>query len=217
MHEVAKTSSNLIPPGDDVSKYSQAEIRDRIYGSKLVLVVEQMQLLTIWLVKACLLIMYNRMTMVLPQHKIVIWTAVYVGVSFVVMEVLYLGVWCRPFNQYWAVPPQSSKHGHAIAASQITHNIQSNARPQQTISSPTQSSTSPAMSSSSVYPCPSSSKCVYPRKPNASSSSSSASAPSPLSPQYSTSTTPSSTPLAQNGQSGTSANPTRPSYAPTSP
>ncbi|KAI0580434.1 hypothetical protein Ptr902_10694 [Pyrenophora tritici-repentis] len=109
MHEVAKTSSNLIPPGDDVSKYSEAEIHTRIYGSKLVLVVEQMQLITIWLVKACLLIMYNRMTMVLPQHKIVIWTAVYVGISFVVMEVLYLGVWCRPFNQYWAVPPQSKQ------------------------------------------------------------------------------------------------------------
>lgn len=100
---------NLIPPGDDVSKYSDAEIKMRIYGSKLVLVVEQMQLLTIWLVKACLLIMYNRMTMVLPQHKIVIATSIYVAVAFVVMEILYLGVWCRPFSQYWAVPPNSSK------------------------------------------------------------------------------------------------------------
>ena len=26
----------------------------------------------------------------------------------VVMEVLYFGVWCRPFNQYWAVPTNSS-------------------------------------------------------------------------------------------------------------
>jgi hypothetical protein len=110
MHEVTKTSSNLIPPGDDVSTYSQAERNTRIFGSKLVLVVEQMQLVTIWLVKSCLLIMYNRMTLVLPQHKIVIWTSVYVAVSFVVMEILYLGVWCRPFSQYWALPPNSSKH-----------------------------------------------------------------------------------------------------------
>ena len=80
---IVKTSSNLIPPEDDVSQYSQEEIRSRIYGSKLVLVVEQMQLLTIWLIKACLLIMYNRMTMVLPQHKIVIATSIYVAVSFV--------------------------------------------------------------------------------------------------------------------------------------
>ncbi|KAH9879126.1 hypothetical protein J1614_002562 [Plenodomus biglobosus] len=82
MHEITKTSSNLIPPGDDVSQYSAAEIKNRIYGSKLVLVVEQMQILTIWLIKACLLIMYNRMTMVLPQHKIVIATSVYVGLTF---------------------------------------------------------------------------------------------------------------------------------------
>jgi hypothetical protein len=109
MHEVTKTSSNLIPPGDDVSTYSQAERDTRIFGSKLVLVVEQMQLITVWLVKSCLLIMYNRMTLVLPQHKIVIWTSVYVAVSFIVMEVLYLGVWCRPFSQYWALPTNSSK------------------------------------------------------------------------------------------------------------
>ncbi|KAG9188344.1 hypothetical protein G6011_02267 [Alternaria panax] len=107
MHQIMKTSSNLIPPGDDVSQYSEAEVKIRIYGSKLVLVVEQMQLLTIWLVKACLLIMYNRMTLVLPQHKIVVAASIYVAVTFVVMEVLYLGVWCRPFNQYWAVPPNS--------------------------------------------------------------------------------------------------------------
>ncbi|CAN9102342.1 unnamed protein product [Alternaria alternata] len=112
MHQIAKTSSNLIPPGDDVSQYSKAEIKMRVYGSKLVLVVEQMQLLTIWLVKACLLIMYNRMTLVLPQHKIVVATSIYVAVAFVVMEVLYLGVWCRPFNQYWAVPPNSMRIVH---------------------------------------------------------------------------------------------------------
>ncbi|CAO2656799.1 Nn.00g056020.m01.CDS01 [Neocucurbitaria sp. VM-36] len=106
---IVKTSSNLIPPGDDVSQYSQEEINSRIFGSKLVLVVEQMQILTIWLIKACLLVMYNRMTMVLPQHKIVIATTIYVAVAFVIMELLYFAVWCRPFNQYWAVPPDSKQ------------------------------------------------------------------------------------------------------------
>lgn len=70
-------------PGEDVSQFSKAEIEDRVYGSKLVLVIEQMQICTIWLVKTCLLIMYNRMTMVLPQHRIVIATSFYVGISFV--------------------------------------------------------------------------------------------------------------------------------------
>ncbi len=31
-------------------------------------------------------------------------TAVYCAVSFVVVQVLYLGVWCRPIENYWAVP-----------------------------------------------------------------------------------------------------------------
>lgn len=83
MHEVVKTNSNLLPPQDNPSMYSQAEIKSRIFGSKLVLVVEQMQIITIWLLKACLLIMYNRMTHLLPQHKVVIWTAIYVATTFV--------------------------------------------------------------------------------------------------------------------------------------
>jgi hypothetical protein len=108
MSKVVTTSSNLIPPGDDVSRYSEAEISDRVTGSKYVLAVEQMQIATVWLVKACLLIMYFRMTAVLPQRKLVIATSIYVAVTFVIMEILYFGVWCRPFNQYWAVPTNSS-------------------------------------------------------------------------------------------------------------
>lgn len=90
MVKLVKTSSNLIPPEDDVSQYTEDEIRDRIFGSKLVLVVEQMQLVTIWLIKACLLIMYARMTAILPQHKIVVATAYYVGVTFVSILLLYI-------------------------------------------------------------------------------------------------------------------------------
>lgn len=85
MHEVVKTNSNLIAPGDDVSRFSEAEVISRMYGSKIVLVIEQMQIATIWLVKACLLIMYNRMTLVLPQHRVVIATSIYVAVAFVRM------------------------------------------------------------------------------------------------------------------------------------
>lgn len=102
MHKIVVTSSNLIPPDENVNQYDQAEIHRRIYGSKLVLVVEQMQILTTWLVKACLLIMYYRMTyvtlsfchsclisvsIVLPQHTLVIATAVYVAIGFVRIHV----------------------------------------------------------------------------------------------------------------------------------
>ncbi|KAF1932178.1 uncharacterized protein M421DRAFT_416909 [Didymella exigua CBS 183.55] len=109
MSTVVNTSSNLLPPSDDVSQYSQAEISARVTGSKYVLAVEQMQIATIWLVKACLLIMYFRMTAILPQRKLVVATSVYVAVAFVIMEILYFAVWCRPFNQYWAVPTSSTQ------------------------------------------------------------------------------------------------------------
>jgi hypothetical protein len=30
--------------------------------------------------------------------------AAYVAIGFIVMEILYFGVWCRPFSNYWALP-----------------------------------------------------------------------------------------------------------------
>jgi hypothetical protein len=59
---IAHTSSNLLEPGTNLATMSRNERDERIYGSKLILVVEQMQMLTIWLVKACLIILYYRLT-----------------------------------------------------------------------------------------------------------------------------------------------------------
>jgi hypothetical protein len=106
MNIIARTSSNLLDPKEKIV-LTPDEISEREFGSKMVLVTEQMQLLTIWLVKGCLLIMFNRLTMSLQQNLAVKIVAGYVVVSFVVMEILYLGVWCRPFSQYWAVPPDN--------------------------------------------------------------------------------------------------------------
>ncbi|KAM0300562.1 hypothetical protein HYE67_010234 [Fusarium culmorum] len=108
MSIISQTSSNLIDPNEHVV-LDAAEIARREYGSKWVLVVEQMQILTIWLMKYCLLLMYNRLTMSLSQNLAVKFVAAYVTAGFVVMEILYLGVWCRPFNQYWAVPPKNTQ------------------------------------------------------------------------------------------------------------
>lgn len=62
MNIVSRTSSNLLPPDTDVATLTNQDIKDREFGSKMVLVVEQMQCITIWLVKACLLLMYHRLT-----------------------------------------------------------------------------------------------------------------------------------------------------------
>ncbi|EXM13984.1 hypothetical protein RAB80_003612 [Fusarium oxysporum f. sp. vasinfectum] len=108
MSIISQTSSNLIDPSEHVI-LDAGEIRTREYGSKWVLVVEQMQIVTIWLMKYCLLLMYNRLTMSLSQNLAVKFVAAYVTAGFVIMEILYLGVWCRPFNQYWAVPPKNTQ------------------------------------------------------------------------------------------------------------
>ncbi|KAH6234264.1 hypothetical protein HBI53_019230 [Parastagonospora nodorum] len=123
MHIVVQTNSNLVPSDMDVNKFSDQEINDRIHGSKIVLVVEQMQILTIWIIKACLLIMYRRMTLVLPQRRIVIGTSIYVAIGFVVMEVLYFAVWCRPFSQYWQVRPRPSPQCNAATNHLITNAV----------------------------------------------------------------------------------------------
>ncbi|KAI0129022.1 hypothetical protein BJ170DRAFT_579305 [Xylariales sp. AK1849] len=106
MNIVSNTSSNLIDPNDN-TVLTPANIQERVYGSKMVLVVEQMQILTVWTVKVCLLIMYARLTMSLQQNLAVKIVAGYVAFGFVLMEILYFAVWCRPFSQYWAVPPNS--------------------------------------------------------------------------------------------------------------
>jgi len=107
----AKAQSNLLPPGFDVSSLTEQEVAHREYGSKIVVVVEQMQIAVIWACKACLLILYHRLTrMVASKENIAIKIlAVYVALGFVVMEILYFAAWCRPFQQYWAVPARSSQ------------------------------------------------------------------------------------------------------------
>ncbi|KAL2753522.1 hypothetical protein ACRALDRAFT_2029333 [Sodiomyces alcalophilus JCM 7366] len=103
---ISQTNSNLIDPAD-TSPLTPESIAEREYGSKWVLVVEQMQCIVIWTVKICFLLMFNRLTITLRQNIAVIIVAAYVIVGFIVMEVLYLAIWCRPFYQYWAVPPDN--------------------------------------------------------------------------------------------------------------
>ncbi|KAK3623357.1 hypothetical protein LTR56_021629 [Elasticomyces elasticus] len=101
---VRNTNSNLLPPGYDTSHLSQQDIRERTYGSKLILVVEQCQICTIWLAKACLLTMYFRLTNARRENIAIKVLCGLVAFGFVFMEIFYFGVWCRPFSNYWAVP-----------------------------------------------------------------------------------------------------------------
>ncbi|KAK4903248.1 hypothetical protein LTR27_000176 [Elasticomyces elasticus] len=101
---VRNTNTNLLPPGYDTRHLSQQDIHERKYGSKLVLVVEQCQICTIWLAKACLLTMYFRLTNARRENIAIKMLCGLVAFGFVFMEIFYFGVWCRPFSNYWAVP-----------------------------------------------------------------------------------------------------------------
>ncbi|KAJ3547996.1 hypothetical protein NM208_g1217 [Fusarium decemcellulare] len=111
------TPTNLINPKEKIVLDSD-DIKEREHGSKLVIVTEQMQMLTIWGVKGCLLFMYSRLTLSLRQNVLVKIVAGYVVVGFVVMQILWFAAWCRPFNHYWQVPPDdlncSAETNHMI-------------------------------------------------------------------------------------------------------
>jgi hypothetical protein len=106
-----ETQSNLLPIGLDIAGMSAEEISNRRHGSKIVIVVEQMQIAVVWGCKSCLLILYHRLTdSVAAKSNIAIRVlAVYVALGFVIMEILYFAAWCRPFSGYWAVPALSSQ------------------------------------------------------------------------------------------------------------
>ena len=61
VNQVAQNLSNYLPEGA-YEKLSPEEISNAVYGSKFVFILEQFQLATLWLCKACLLILYSHMT-----------------------------------------------------------------------------------------------------------------------------------------------------------
>jgi len=110
-NKYVRVGSNLLPPDFDLGALSKYDLKRRRYGSKLVVVTEQSAIAVIWSCKACLLIMYHRLTRTALRNEniaIKILSA-YVGLSFVIMEILYFAAWCRPVGQYWAVPTNSSQ------------------------------------------------------------------------------------------------------------
>jgi hypothetical protein len=75
----------------------------------MVLLVEQCMCAVQWGTKACLIILYWRLTQNLAQHIVVKAVAAYVAVTYIVMEILYFGYWCRPFHDYWQTPTKNTQ------------------------------------------------------------------------------------------------------------
>lgn len=108
MNIVAHLDTNLMLPSD-IPLLTPSSIQSRIRGSKYVVVVEQSMITTQWGCKICLLLLYSKLTFGLKQHLAVKVVGAYVVCSFLVMEILYFGVWCHPFGGMWKVPVQNGE------------------------------------------------------------------------------------------------------------
>ncbi|CZT11085.1 related to integral membrane protein PTH11 [Rhynchosporium graminicola] len=105
---LAHLDTNLMLP-EEIPLLTPESIASRIRGSKLVVLVEQSMIMTQWGCKICLLLLYNKITMGLKAHFAVKVVAAYAITGWVIMEVLYFGVWCRPFDGSWAVPVKEAQ------------------------------------------------------------------------------------------------------------
>ncbi|KAE8421981.1 hypothetical protein BDV36DRAFT_303747 [Aspergillus pseudocaelatus] len=121
VNETAQHGSNYIPLEKALS-LTEEEHDDAVYGSIMTFILEHFTLVSLWLVKACLLIIYNRLTLGLREHLAVKVLAVYVAASFVIIEILFCAVWCGPpVTMYWDVPTKDSQcatyYDHLITTS----------------------------------------------------------------------------------------------------
>lgn len=121
--------SALAMPGENVMLLTEYEIKLRTKGAKIGFVAEQVchgcsctlctqadcmkaMLNVIWTLKACMLLLYNRLTMGLKQRLGVKILAVYVFLGWIACQIT-LFVECIPFQNYWQIAPSpSSKLQH---------------------------------------------------------------------------------------------------------
>ncbi|KAL0631173.1 hypothetical protein Q9L58_009960 [Maublancomyces gigas] len=97
-----RTATNLLLPGE-LGTLTPEDITLRIYGSKIVILLEQSMLILTWGIKACMIMMYHRLTSRLYHQYVVNGIAVYIVVGFVACELAWF-LSCRPFAGYWALP-----------------------------------------------------------------------------------------------------------------
>ncbi|KAJ3952493.1 hypothetical protein N0V92_011059 [Colletotrichum tropicale] len=97
--------SNLFPI-KDYATFSPQDIQARIANSKLVLISEQCMLNLIYVLKACVLILYTRLTLNLSTRRFVRWLALYVVIGWTATQITMFSA-CHPFTDYWAVPPSN--------------------------------------------------------------------------------------------------------------
>ncbi|TKX25363.1 hypothetical protein C1H76_2367 [Elsinoe australis] len=117
----------LAGPGEDTSTLSKEVIEARQYGAKITFMAEQGMLNVIWTLKACMLIMYGRLTLGARNHLFVRALSTYTLIGWIACQ-LTLFLECRPFTTYWQINPPPNLNCMvywSFAAVQCTFNISS--------------------------------------------------------------------------------------------
>ncbi|KAG8631461.1 hypothetical protein KVT40_000601 [Elsinoe batatas] len=117
----------LAVPGEDVFALSEEVVEARKYGAEITFMAEQGMLNVIWTLKACMLIMYSRLTFAAKNHLFVRILSIYTAIGWVACQ-LTLFLECRPFNSYWQIAPSPDMNCMVywtFAAVQCTFNISS--------------------------------------------------------------------------------------------
>ncbi|KAJ6191432.1 hypothetical protein N7519_001453 [Penicillium mononematosum] len=104
LNQVASGGGSNLMTEEDRKSLTDKIIGERVRGSKWVFVSEHSFILCVWSLKACMLVIYARITEGLKQKRWINYLAIYVAVGFVVTE-LSLFLLCRPLSDYWAVVP----------------------------------------------------------------------------------------------------------------
>ncbi|KIW63450.1 hypothetical protein PV04_10286 [Phialophora macrospora] len=99
--------SNLMTPEEEAALTPSIK-EGRIRGSKWVFVSEHAELLTIWSMKAAMLVLYAKIIDKARQRKLLWGVVIWVCCAFLGDEIALFTI-CRPLSQYWAVPPNNAQ------------------------------------------------------------------------------------------------------------
>lgn len=117
----------------DIAALTPEITKSRIEGAKWVFVSEQSLMAVVWILKGCMLIVYARLTCVyslyrniastncansegLVQRQYITWLTIYTYVGYGVTQISYFSM-CRPFNDYFVVPPPPGQGQHSVPSS----------------------------------------------------------------------------------------------------
>ncbi|KAK1992894.1 hypothetical protein LX36DRAFT_694015 [Colletotrichum falcatum] len=64
---------------------------------------------TLWGNKVCLLLLYNRLTLLGHEHIVWVLLSAFVGLSYLAVIISLYGGWCRPFSDYLVLQPQNAE------------------------------------------------------------------------------------------------------------